>query len=329
VTDIRQVIFELREGTATEWATVNPILRAGEPGFERDTNKLKIGNGFTTWNDLAYLTGAGSEGPPGDSAYEVAVDNGFVGTEFEWLESLVGPTGPTGATGPEGPQGDTGPTGSTGATGPEGPQGDPGADGEDGATGATGAQGPQGDPGPTGATGATGPAGEVYPLSALGFVAASVNPVDALTSSSTGPWVVRLWVPPIQAITKVGCYVTTVGAAGNTLNALAIYDATGNLVAQTANNNNLWTTAGWTLENLPSPIAAESNGRFIFVAMALNGSSPDILYHQTQEMAIVNGIVSGHRRSWIGPSRNAGFPSSINVATEGTEFPYIPLFVLA
>lgn len=27
-------------------------------------------------------------GPQGDSAYEVAVDNGFVGTEVQWLESL-------------------------------------------------------------------------------------------------------------------------------------------------------------------------------------------------------------------------------------------------
>ncbi|MFP8944689.1 hypothetical protein ACLIYM_25100 [Streptomyces fenghuangensis] len=33
----------------------------------------------------------------GDSAYEVAVTNGFVGTEAEWLASLVGPTGPAGS----------------------------------------------------------------------------------------------------------------------------------------------------------------------------------------------------------------------------------------
>ncbi len=53
----------------------------------------------------------------GDSAYEVAVDNGFVGSEAEWLESLVGDTGATGATGGTGPQG------STGVQGPEGPPG--------------------------------------------------------------------------------------------------------------------------------------------------------------------------------------------------------------
>lgn len=38
----------------------------------------------------------GPEGPAGKSAYQVAVDNGFVGTEEEWLASLVGPPGEDG-----------------------------------------------------------------------------------------------------------------------------------------------------------------------------------------------------------------------------------------
>lgn len=38
----------------------------------------------------------GPEGPAGKSAYQVAVDNGFVGTEEEWLASLVGPPGADG-----------------------------------------------------------------------------------------------------------------------------------------------------------------------------------------------------------------------------------------
>lgn len=41
-------------------------------------------------------------GADGKSAYEVAVENGFVGTEEEWLESLVGPEGPEGPMGPVG-----------------------------------------------------------------------------------------------------------------------------------------------------------------------------------------------------------------------------------
>lgn len=41
----------------------------------------------------------------GASAYEVATDNGFVGTEAEWLASLVGPQGEAGANGVNGADG--------------------------------------------------------------------------------------------------------------------------------------------------------------------------------------------------------------------------------
>ena len=116
--------FKLRRGNAAEWTTDNPVLKAGEPGVELDTGKLKIGDGIKTWTALGYLSG---EGAAGDSAYEVAVNNGFVGTESQWLASLVGPQGPTGATGAKGDPGDTGPTGATGATGAAGSDG---ADGE-------------------------------------------------------------------------------------------------------------------------------------------------------------------------------------------------------
>lgn len=65
----------------------------------------------------------GAEGPEGASAYAVAVSNGFVGTESEWLASLVGADGPAGPQGPEGPQGQTGPQGEQGEQGPAGEQG--------------------------------------------------------------------------------------------------------------------------------------------------------------------------------------------------------------
>lgn len=41
-------------------------------------------------------------GADGKSAYEIAVENGFSGTEEEWLASLVGPEGPEGPMGPVG-----------------------------------------------------------------------------------------------------------------------------------------------------------------------------------------------------------------------------------
>lgn len=45
----------------------------------------------------------GPAGADGKSAYEIAVEQGFSGTEEEWLASLTGPAGPQGDTGPAGP----------------------------------------------------------------------------------------------------------------------------------------------------------------------------------------------------------------------------------
>ena len=71
----------------------------------------------------------------GQSAYALAVQLGYTGSESAWIASLKGAKGDKGDTGAQGPRG------ATGATGPQGP------------TGATGARGP------TGATGPQGPAG--------------------------------------------------------------------------------------------------------------------------------------------------------------------------
>jgi hypothetical protein len=48
--------IQLRRGTASAWSTVNPILVEGEVGFESDTSKMKVGDGTTAWNSLAYVT---------------------------------------------------------------------------------------------------------------------------------------------------------------------------------------------------------------------------------------------------------------------------------
>lgn len=38
------------------WTSVNPLLRLAEPGFESDTNRLKIGDGVRRWNSLPYVS---------------------------------------------------------------------------------------------------------------------------------------------------------------------------------------------------------------------------------------------------------------------------------
>ncbi len=109
----------------------------------------------------------GQPGQPGKSAYELAVDQGFSGTESQWLESLKkGPAGPQGQPGKDGKNGIDGKSayelakeqGFTGTesewlkslVGPEGPQG------KQGLPGADGKQGPAGQPGQPGKDGKDG-----------------------------------------------------------------------------------------------------------------------------------------------------------------------------
>jgi hypothetical protein len=53
--------MQQRRGTAADWAAQNPILAAGEIGFETDTKVIKLGDGATPWASLGtpYLTAAG------------------------------------------------------------------------------------------------------------------------------------------------------------------------------------------------------------------------------------------------------------------------------
>lgn len=74
----------------------------------------------------------------GQSAYALAVQLGYTGSEAAWIASLKGVKGDKGVTGAQGPKGETG------ATGPQGPQGPTGPQGSTGARGPTGPQGPQG-----------------------------------------------------------------------------------------------------------------------------------------------------------------------------------------
>lgn len=54
------------------------------------------------WTLTAYLSWLSANGGAGKSAYEVAVDNGFVGTESDWLLSLEGADGTNGTNGTNG-----------------------------------------------------------------------------------------------------------------------------------------------------------------------------------------------------------------------------------
>tara|TARA_A200000159_G_scaffold43888_2_gene40283 strand:+ start:2945 stop:3187 length:243 start_codon:yes stop_codon:yes gene_type:complete len=53
--------IQLRRDTTLNWESINPSLRQGEVGVELGTseNRLKVGDGFTNWNDLGYVEESG------------------------------------------------------------------------------------------------------------------------------------------------------------------------------------------------------------------------------------------------------------------------------
>lgn len=83
----------------------------------------------------------GKDGENGKSAYEIAVQNGYDGTESDWLESLKGQKGDTGEPGAPGEKGDRGEKGEKGDAGTPGKNGVNGKDGANGINGKDGVNG--------------------------------------------------------------------------------------------------------------------------------------------------------------------------------------------
>ena len=128
------------------------MIDTGDVENEEDSRLYLKGN--TEWKFISDLSGA--QGIQGLSAYQVAVQHGFKGTEDEWLISLKGEKGETG---PKGDKGDTGEKGATGERGPQGLQGERGLQGVQGEQGEPGIQGPVGPKGEKGDQGEQGPQG--------------------------------------------------------------------------------------------------------------------------------------------------------------------------
>lgn len=72
-----------KRATSEVFKERNPILDNGIIGYETDTRYFKYGDGVTKYNDLPYVNKP-------KSAYDIAVENGFNGSQEEWLESLHG-----------------------------------------------------------------------------------------------------------------------------------------------------------------------------------------------------------------------------------------------
>lgn len=159
------------------------MIDTGDVENEEDSRLYLKGD--TEWKFISDLSGA--QGIQGLSAYQVAVQHGFEGTEDEWLISLKGEKGETG---PKGDKGDTGEKGATGERGPQGLQGErglQGVQGEKGEQGIQGPVGPKGEQGEQGIQGIQGPQGEPGPQGPKGDTGSGLNIKGELDSESQLP----------------------------------------------------------------------------------------------------------------------------------------------
>lgn len=159
------------------------MIDTGNVQNEEDSRLYLKGN--TKWKFISDLSGA--QGIQGLSAYQVAVQHGFEGTEAEWLISLKGEKGETG---PKGDKGNTGEKGDTGERGPQGLQGErglQGIQGEQGEQGIQGPVGPKGEKGDQGERGPQGPQGQIGPQGPKGDTGSGLNIKGELDSESRLP----------------------------------------------------------------------------------------------------------------------------------------------
>ena len=124
-------------------------VKSGLPSLGSTEGAVITKDDISVTEETSPSASAGEDLPRGKSAYEVAVENGFNGTETEWLASLKGATGAPGADGKDGTDGKTPYVGDNGnwyigaddtgkpSRGAKGEPGSPGAKGDKGDPGAT------------------------------------------------------------------------------------------------------------------------------------------------------------------------------------------------
>lgn len=103
----------------------NVTVAGGGEGLDGESPELRTNAGIvqwkypseSTWTNLFTIPTNGTngtdgvdgqDGTPGKSAYQVALDNGFIGSESAWLLSLKGTNGTNGTNGTDGAKGDKG-----------------------------------------------------------------------------------------------------------------------------------------------------------------------------------------------------------------------------
>ena len=100
-------------GVCDEWIAPKAVVIEEEDDQQQVVKfNLQLSlQGDASINAVSTIEPYWAKGDPGKSAYQIAVEHGYVGTEEEWLASLHGATGAQGPQGPQGPQGEQGVSG--------------------------------------------------------------------------------------------------------------------------------------------------------------------------------------------------------------------------
>lgn len=210
-------------------------VKSGLPSLGSTEGAVISADEVSVSEDGSAAASVGEDLPRGKSAYEIAKENGFDGTEAEWLASLKGATGAAGANGKDGENGKTPYVGDNGnwyiGTDDTGKP-SRGAKGDKGEPGSPGAKGDKGDKGDTGAT----------PNLSIGTVTtleAGQNATASMGGTAESP-VLNLGIPkgakgePGQGGSGVDI-VTSVSASSTdeqVPSAKCLYDLVGNVTAQ-------------------------------------------------------------------------------------------------
>ena len=232
-------------------------VKSGLPSLGSTEGAVISADEVSVSEDGSAAASVGEDLPRGKSAYEVAVENGFSGTETEWLASLKGATGAPGANGKDGTDGktpyvgdngnwyigadDTGKPsrGAKGEKGDKGDKGDKGAQGIQGEQGIQGVQGARGEPGSPGAKGDKGDTGATPNLT-IGSVTtldAGQNATASMGGTAESP-VLNLGIPrgakgepgqggSVDIVTSVSASSTD----SEVPSAKCVYDLLGNVTA--------------------------------------------------------------------------------------------------
>ena len=97
------ISMQQKRGTASQWTSSNPVLLAGEMGFETDTGLIKIGDGTKTWNNLDYITSVELGSTSNNSEGLISIENAtiidtVVQSEWRSLKYVISMSKITGGT---------------------------------------------------------------------------------------------------------------------------------------------------------------------------------------------------------------------------------------